>query len=767
MLTAAVACAQATIQPREPRRPIIPMDAQPFDLSAVRLLDGPFKEAQDADLRWLLSLEPDRLLAGFRSDAGLEPKAPAYGGWEQMMIAGHSLGHYLSACSLMYAATGDAEMKRRIDYICRELAEVQAANGNGYLFAVPEARKAFEEVAAGDIRSAGFDLNGIWVPWYTMHKIMAGLRDAYLHGESQQALDTLVKLADWAYDQTDALDEPQLEKMLACEHGGMNEVAADVYALTDDGKYLELARRFNHDAILDPLAGGEDILPGKHANTQVPKLIGAARQHELADDGELREAAQFFWDRVVHHHSYVTGGNSRDEHFGPPDRIGSRLNDQTTETCNTFNMLRLTKHLFAWEPRAELMDYYERALFNHILPSQHRETGAVCYFVPLRTGATKPFQSLDDAFTCCIGTGMENHARYGESIYHHGEDALWVNLFIASELDWRDKGLRLRQETQFPYKDTLRLVLSVEQSTPLTLNLRYPAWAGEASLRINGRQRPVNAEPGSYIAVEREWEDGDVVEFTLPMPLRHESPPDNDSMVALLKGPIVLAGELEAEAEPALLPAFVLDDPSTLLSHIRAGESPLTFVTQEVGQPRDLHLAPFFAINEGRYGIYWDVFTHDEWAQRQEAYRREQARQAALEARTVDHFDIGQMQPERDHDLQSEQSSVGTHMDRSWRHAEGDGFFEFTMKVSFDEPVDLVCTYWGDDAGRAFDILVEGRKLVTQRLERNRPGEFYDEAYPLPEELTGGKESVRVRFQPADGRIAGGLFACRVVRRES
>ena len=739
------------------------MPAEFFPLRDVRLLDGPFKAAQEANGRWLLSLDADRLLAGFREQAGLPAKARSYGGWEKMSIAGHSLGHHLSACAMSYAATEDERFRQRVDYIAKELAECQEANGDGYIAATPEGKRVYAEVSRGDIRSQGFDLNGAWVPWYTMHKIFAGLRDAHQYAGNAQALEAWKKLGDWALRVTDGLDEERIQTMLACEHGGMNEVAADLYAVTDDERYLELARRFNHRAILEPLANRQDILPGKHANTQVPKLIGAARQYELTGDQRLGEAARFFWDTVVRHHSYVTGGNSNGEHFGPPDELSKRLGDQTTETCNTHNMLKLTRHLFQWEPAAKLMDYYERALLNHILASQDRKTGRVCYFVPLRTGGRKSFQSPDDAFTCCVGTGMENHTRYGESIYARSDESLWVNLFIASELRWPQKGLKVRQETQFPFEDSTRLRFTTEAPTRLAVKLRFPGWAEQAEVRVNGEPVEAAGAPGSYLTIDRTWSDGDRLELRLPMSVRLEAMPDDEDMIAVLKGPVVLAGEIEETADLAFIPALVTEK-QRIAANLRAAEGTLVYQSQGIARPKDMKFVPFFDKADGPYGVYWDTFTEEEWTEHEAKYRRDQQARAEMVARTLDYFAPGEMQPERDHDLRSEHSAVGDLGGRKWRHASGEGFFEFTMKVSPDRPCELVCTYWGNDGGdRQFDILIDGTKLVTEQLAAKQPGAFYDETYAIPAEMTTRRHQVRIRFRPAPGKVAGGLFGCRTV----
>jgi DUF1680 family protein len=748
-----------------------PMNAVPFSTSRVRLLDGPFKAAQDRHAKYLLDLSADRLLAWFRKEAGLEPRAPVYGGWESRSIAGHSLGHYLSGLSKMYAATGDERFKERVAYTVSELAECQRKHGDGYVAAIPEGRRIFREVAAGDIRSRGFDLNGGWVPWYTLHKQFAGLRDAYVYCNNEQARQVLVGLADWADELTGKLTPAQMQTMLACEHGGMNEVAADVYALTGDRKYLELARRFNHDAVLDPLAAKQDRLAGLHANTQIPKLVGVARQQELlVDEKLLEDAPAFFWTVVTRDHSYVIGGNSHNEHFGPPRVLSTRLRGNTAETCNTYNMLRLTRTLHAWSGYASLMTYYERAMFNHILASQNPDTAGVVYYLPLGTGSHKPFQSLDDAFTCCVGTGMENHASYGDMIYSHAGQTLLVNQFLASELDWSEVGVRVRQQTRFPDEPGTTLRITTAAPKELTLKIRRPSWVGDG-FAITVNDQPLRLEPSQgdeYVAVRRTWNDGDTVRVALPMSLRVEPTHDNPNVVALLYGPIVLVanyGPTTPRPDEVATIVSESNDPSAWLSKV--SDAPLRFATTDAVRPKQVELVPFFRIRDERYQVYFDRFDRAGWERHQAELLAERERQRALEARTTDFFQPGEMQPERDHDLQGERMATGSHMGRKWRTGENGGWFSFTMKLPEEGRAQLVLTYWGSDSGRrTFDVYVDDQKIATQSLNNPKPNAWHDVVHELPEELTRGKQSVRVKLQAHPGNIAGGLFGARMVRPE-
>lgn len=751
-------------------KPAFPPKAAPFSLQDVRLLDGPFKEGQDIAVRYLLSLEPDRFLANFRKESGLPPKAAHYGGWESQGVSGHSGGHYLSACAIAYASTGDKRFLERVNYMVAELAECQKANGNGYVSAIPNGKKIYSEIAAGDIRSAGFDLNGGWVPNYTMHKVMAGLRDAYRLAGNTTALEVEKGLADWFEKTLANLDESQMQKILACEHGGMNEVLADLYADTGDQRYLKLSRRFHHRAILDPLARNEDILPGKHANTQIPKIIGLASHYEIAGDAADRAAADFFWDRVVHHHSYVTGGHCDHEHFGQPDQLNDRLSTMTTETCNVYNMLKLTMHVFGWNPDGDVAEFYERALLNHIRSTQHPD-GRVIYNLSLKQGHYKEYQSPYDGFTCCVGTGMENHVKYGEGIYFHDSTGLWVNLYIASELNWKARSLKLRQDTKWPDADTATFTFTSDVPQELELRLRHPHWAKNGfEITVNGEAIKVSSRPSGYAVVKRSWKTGDRVQVRFPMSLRTEAMPDNPNRIAVFYGPTLLAANLGEVQDPAAEQAFFVPVLVTESKPISEWVKPIsvasqTFKIQGVGKPRDVELAPFHRLHDRRYTVYLDVLSPDDWSKRETAIRAEQERERRLEARTVDVLRIGEMQPERDHKVNGENTSAGEALGRKWRHAVDGGWFAFDMKVAPSKENQLVCTYWGGETGeREFDILVDGKKVGTQKLLNNEPGKFFDVSYPIPQELTQGKERVTVRFQAHPGKWAGGLFGARILR---
>ncbi|MDX2046996.1 MAG: glycoside hydrolase family 127 protein, partial [Chitinophagaceae bacterium] len=452
--------------------PVVPVKAYAFNLKDVKLLQSPFSHAMGMDSAYLLLIKPDRLLHRFHKHAGLPVKDSVYGGWEVMGISGHTLGHYLSACAMMYASTGNKEFKNRCDYIVDELRKCQLARKTGYIGGIPNEDTVFAQVKRGDIRSAGFDLNGSWVPWYTLHKVLAGLLDAYLYCDNKKALTIATDAADWTGTIVNGLNEEQRLKMLNCEHGGMNEALANIYAITGDKKYLALSRKFHDEFVLGKLAQRIDPMPGKHSNTNVPKAIGCARRYEITGDERDKTIASFFWKTMVNHHTYVIGGNSNYEYCGGPDSLNERLSDATCETCNTYNMLKLTRHLFAWQPASELMDYYERALYNHILASQNPENGMMTYFVPLRMGTRKQFSDSFNTFTCCVGSGIENHSKYAEQIYSHDGNNLYVNLFIPSMLNWKDKRVNIAQLSFVPETKQVRLKVDCAAPASFTLKIR-------------------------------------------------------------------------------------------------------------------------------------------------------------------------------------------------------------------------------------------------------------------------------------------------------
>ncbi len=749
----------------------VPNPVTPFSLSDVELLDGPFKHAEELNISTLLKYDPDRLLARFRTEAGLQPKAESYGGWESESLAGHSLGHYLSACALMFQSSGDTIFKERAAYIVNELAEVQRANGGGYIGAFSNGKKIFEEeVAKGDIRSQGFDLNGIWSPFYTHHKVMAGLRDTYRLLGNEQALEVEKNFADWIGSIVLGLTNDQVQEMLKCEFGGVQETLTDLYADTGEEKYLEIARVFHHEAVIDPLTENQDILPGKHANTQIPKLIASSRLFEITGEENYRKSAEFFWTTVVNHHSYVTGGNSNQEYFGEPDKLRNRLSDGTTETCNVYNMLKLSGHLFSWEPREEVADFYERALFNHILSSQHPVTGQVIYNLSLEMGGHKNYED-PFSFTCCVGTGMETHSKYGECIYHHNENELYQSQYIASKLNWKEKGLSLTQHTDFPDEQATHFSFALEKPQEFAFYIRYPFWAKSGiQIEINGRSRKVEGKPGSYLVIQRKWKDGDRVDVNFPFSLRLEVMPDDSTRIAIFNGPVLLAGDLseyngktdnESKDVPVLLSE--VRSPETWLKPMDSQKN--IFRTENVGYPEDFTLKPFYKTHDSRYSVYFDVFNKEQWEAHQVAYQLELERKKKLEEMTYDAFQPGEMQPERDHNFTGDKLNLLENFNnRKARGTERGGWLSFDMKILKDQPMALVIEYWGGFTGsKTFDILVNGQKIATENISGKKDGEFIDVEYALPEDIHSN--TITVKFEPHEGHRAGPFFYARTIRK--
>ena len=596
---------------------------QPFDLRDVDLLESPFLHAQRLTEQYLLSLEPDRMLHNFRVNAGLTPKAPVYGGWESEPIwadincHGHTLGHYLSACALAYRSTGDARFKQRVDYISGELEVCQKAGGTGLVCAFPQG----STLVAAHLK--GEKITG--VPWYTLHKIYAGLRDAFLLTDSATARAVLMGLADWAVVATRPLSDAEFETMLGTEHGGMNEIFADLFLMTGNADYRTLGERFSHKALLEPLARGRDHLDGLHANTQIPKVVGFNRVYEATGDTKYRDAAAFFWRTVAHTRSFATGGHGDGEHFFPMADFEKHVfSAKGSETCCQHNMLKLTRALFLGDPQAGYADYYERTLYNGILASQDPDTGMATYFQGARPGYMKLYHTPVDSFWCCTGTGMENHVKYRDSIYFHDDRALYVNLFIPSSVRWKDKGAVLTQTTAFPEASTTTLQWKLAKPSELTLKLRHPRWSRSATVLVNGAQVVGSAAPGTYVEITRVWRDGDRVELRLAMALATESAPAAPDIVAFTYGPLVLAGAMGMEGmapgadivvnerrygeynSAPFTPPTLAGEAGEIVDRIRAGEKPLEFIVQSQAQT-PVRLIPYHRIAHERYATYWQL----------------------------------------------------------------------------------------------------------------------------------------------------------------
>jgi DUF1680 family protein len=817
LLIAAFCCLTMSSHPAEshaePIKNAVPFEATPLPLTAVSLTGGPLKLAQDLNAKYLLELEPDRMLAGYRVRAGLEPKAEGYGGWDDVrgrQLTGHIAGHYLSAVSLMYAATGNEEFKRRADYIVSELKEVQDKHGDGYLGALlgtrpgaprregepreedlADGRELFDRLSKGEIRSGGFDLNGMWSPWYTLHKTYAGLRDAYRFTGNKTALELEVRFSEWAERVLAPLNDEQIQQMLNTEFGGMNEIFVDLYADTGDKRWLDLSFKFEHHDVVDPLQAGQDNLAGKHGNTQVPKLIGSLDRFITSGDAKDLNAARFFWDRVVEHHTFATGGHGRDEYFGQADRLSDFTSGRTAETCNVYNMLKLTRTLFALKPDPRYAEFAERALFNHILGSIDPNDGSTCYMVPVGQGVMREYADMFRSFTCCVGSGMESHALHGDGVYYETPDQLWVTLYVPSTARWDAADADVAMETDFPLGDSASFTLKLEKPRELTVSFRRPSWAGQGfEIQVNGEPVIAAAAPGSFVDVKRTWKSGDRVTLTLPKTLHSEPLPDNSRRIAVMWGPLVLAGDLAggnpnengddddnqgqrrrrrrggrgAGDPPSFLAADMPVD--KWLARTSTGDEPPRFRSQEVGRSRDIEFVPFYLLHRRSYMAYVDLFTPPEWEQRSKELAAERARQRRLEIATVAFAQPGEMQPERDFQYQGDRARPLRTEGRAGRV--GEGWFSFSLPVESGEPMTLVATYYSGDwrqrTKSEFAILVDDKPLAEVKLEPSSPNRFYDVEYPIPADLTADKERITVRFEAKPDRQAGPVFGVRLIR---
>lgn len=766
-----------------------------FPLHQVRLLDGPFKRACDLNVNVLLQYDTDRLLAPFLKEAGLTPKGESFANW--IDLDGHVGGHYLSALAIHYAATGNEECKKRMDYMVAELKRCQQAHGNGYVGGVPKGMEAWKEIRKGNV--------GIvwkyWVPWYNLHKTYAGLRDAWSYGGNEEARQLFLSLCDWGLGIIAPLTDEQMEQMLDNEFGGMDEVYADAYQMTGDVKYLDAAKRFSHHWLLDSMAAETDNLDNKHANTQVPKVVGYQRIAELsasagrgADADTYRKAAVFFWNTVTGKRSLSLGGNSRREHFAASDDCKSYVEDREgPESCNTNNMLKLTEGLFRMSPEARYADFYERAMYNHILSTQHPRHGGYVYFTSARPAHYRVYSAPNSAMWCCVGTGMENHGKYGEFIYSHEGDNLYVNLFVASRLDWKEKGITLTQETAFPDQEASRLTLHMKKAVKARLLIRHPWWskAGEMKVVCNGKEYAAGSQPSSYIAIERKWKNGDVIEITMPMKVTMEELPNVPEYIAIMRGPILMGARMGTEHLDGLVadnsrwghiahgPLVSVFDTPLIIGSKQEIQERLEGMKPVEGKPlcytvpglftdkyRDLQLEPFFRIHDCRYMMYWLSMSPSEYADVQKAMHEAEQRKLLLDRRTVDAVATAEQQPEVDHQLKYENSQTGYFEGESWRDARNGGYFQYNLLTNGEKDLSLMVRYWGNETkDRSFDILIDGELLAEENLVGKwKKAELVNVEYPIPADMLEGKQSVTVTFRSKPGNIAGGVFHVRIVR---
>ena len=767
--------------------------ADEFSLGDVTLLEGPLKKARDLNINTLLKYDCDRLLAPYLKEAGLTPKGKSYPNWDG--LDGHVGGHYLTAMAIN-AATGDKECQKRMEYFISELqacADANAKNhpewGKGYVGGVPGSDRIW-----GNFKKGNFGpYYGAWVPFYNIHKMYAGLRDAWVYCGNEQAKQLFLGFCDWAIDLTAGLTDAQVERALDTEHGGMNEVLADAYAITGQQKYLDVARRFSHRRLLNPLMQRRDILDNMHANTQVPKVIGFERIAELGGDEAYHTAGAYFWDIVTGERTLAFGGNSRREHFPSKEACQDFVQDiDGPESCNTNNMMKLTEDLHRRNPEARFADYYEVAMFNHILSTQHPEHGGYVYFTSARPRHYRNYSAPNEAMWCCVGTGMENHGKYGQFVYTHHANALYVNLFVASELNWKEKGLKLRQETQFPYAESSRITITQSPNTkqPIPIMVRYPGWVkpGQFSVKVNGKPVSIVTGPASYVTIDRQWKKGDVVDIQFPMHNSVKYLPNMPQYIALMHGPIMLAMKTGTEDLAMLIaddsrfgqlavgkklpidqaPILVNKDVESIANQLQpiAGK-PLHFnlTTKMVNEIRN-ELMPFFELHDSRYMMYWLALSEDSYKDYLTNLAKQEQERQALEARTTDKVQPGEQQPESDHFMETDNSTVGNTNDVFFRDARDGHYFSYLMQTGGKTDLSLRLKYWGvgDWKNPEFDIFVDDALVTTVNLVgKYRTSQFKFEEYPIPAELLKGKKQIRVKFVAKPHKQVGEIYEVRLI----
>ena len=762
-----------------------------FPLSQVTLLEGPLKHARDLNIGTLLKYDCDRLLAPYRKEAGLEPKAKCYPNWDG--LDGHVGGHYLTAMAIN-AATGNDECRKRMEYIISEIAECAEANrknhpewGIGYMGGMPNSQNIWNNFRNGDFRV----YSGSWAPFYNLHKMYAGLRDAWLYCGNEQAKILFLQFCDWAVNITSHLSDEQMEQMLGNEHGGMNEVLADAYAITQEQKYLDCAKRFSHKRLLVPMSQRQDCLDNMHANTQVPKVIGFERISELSGNEDYHVASSFFWDIVTGERSLAFGGNSRREHFPAKDACMDFINDiDGPESCNTNNMLKLTEYLHRRNPEARYADYYELATYNHILSTQHPEHGGYVYFTPARPRHYRNYSAPNEAMWCCVGTGMENHGKYGQFIYTHAGDALFVNLYAASRLDWKERGITLRQETAFPYSENSTITIA-EGKGVFSLMVRYPGWVrpGEFKVSVNGQPVDIITGPSSYVSINRKWKKGDVVSVNFPMHSSLRYLPNEPQYIAFMYGPILLGMKTGTESRTSLIaddsrfgqyaggPKLPIDKAPILINNdIAAIPSQLTPVP---GKP--LHftlgtrmvngiegeLQPFFEIHDSRYMMYWLALTEGSYKQYIDNIAQQEQERQALEASTVDKVQPGEQQPETDHKMETDESYTGNTNNVFYRDARNGHYFSYLMQTDGLTDLKLRLKYWGVGEWKSheFDIYIDDVLLRSiNNTGKYRISEFKSETYDIPATYLQGKKQVRVKFVAKPNKQIGEIYEVRLIK---
>ncbi len=769
---------------------------QEFDMEQVKITDPYYVNAFNKEVAYLKKLSADRLVAGFREVAKLPKKADKYGSWESSMIQGHTLGHYMSAIAMAYKnsksdPTLSNELKNIIDYIIDELEACQNKSSNGYLFATAESHfDVIEGKASGSS----------WVPWYTMHKILSGLIDVYKYEGNPKALNIAKKLGDWVYNRASKWDSSLRSRVLGVEYGGMNDCLYELYKITGNNNHLTAAHLFDETNLFNTIAAGNNVLPGKHANTTIPKFVGALNRYSTLGSSESSylNAAQKFFEIVLRDHTYVTGGNSENELFREAGKLYATSTNVNNETCNTYNMLKLSRELFKVTADVKYADFYERTFINAIMSSQNPETGMTMYFQPMATGYFKVFGSETNHFWCCTGTGMENFTKLNDSLYFHNSTEVYVNMYLSSTLNWSEKGFSLTLTANLPDSNKVNFTINSAPSTSVNLKFRSPAWipAGQnIAVFVNGVA--VNAtKTNGYISINRVWNEGDQVELDIPMEVQVSRLPDKPDCVAFTYGPFVLSAGLGTEnmttashgvnvlkaTKNVSIKDYILitESVDTWLSNIKTnlvktpGKS--EFTLRNTDEDNRLKFTLHYKRYQDRYGIYFTLMKMDQAAL--EAYLKAKKEAGERENLTIDSVTVTNDQYELLHNLQGN-STGGSFGGLMYRHANvnpstngaassitGYGWFSYDMTVIPTVTNYLVAKYYSGDAGRTFNVYIDGNLLKEETVQSRNPTSFYEVQYKIPSDWIAGKTKVTVKFANRGASIVGGVFGTIYILRD-
>lgn len=721
-----------------------------FDMKNVTLLDSYEQQAYKLETEYLKSLDADRLLKGFCERAGVELDAEKYGGWETSAIQGHTLGHYLTAVSQAYASSGDEDFKAITDYMVSVLAKCQ--DNSGYLAAIPESH--YDQIENGNT-------SGTWVPWYSLHKILAGLIAVYKFTGNAEALTVAGRLGDWVYSHTSKWTDEVQRNVLNVEYGGMNDALYELYKYTNDANHLSAAHSFDEMTLFEPLYNGEDVLNGKHANTTIPKIIGALNRYCVTGEEYFLQVAANFWKIVVENHTYITGGNSEWEHFGESKILDGERTNCNCETCNTYNMLKLSRELFKATGDTKYADYYENTFINAILSSQNPETGMTTYFQPMATGYFKVYSSPTDHFWCCTGSGMESFSKLSDSIYFHNAQSLYVNRYTSSKAEWQEKGLTIIQETDLP---TVKFTVMGSETAQIVL--RIPDWTNSPTVKINGESVNFNAE-NNLIVLEKDWQNGDIIEYNMPIQITVHTLPDNLNAVAFKYGPWVLSADMGTNEmnttttgvnvtiplwDSTISDTLVIENDTiknwleNINENLVKNDETLQFTLK--GTNQQFTFSPHYKQYKNRYGIYFCLVDKNTEIPKSEADNYI----------VIDSLPVGNDQYEFSHGLKSENSTAGNFKGLMFRDAAPNGWFSYDLAVDSTATNYIAVKYYSGDVGRVFSIYVDDILLKEVILQDPNPNGFYDIYYEIPKNLTEDKDEITVTFKANDTSYAGGIF---------